>query len=81
LQSGEQSYWRDVGTIDAYWSTNMELIGVKPDLNLYDQSWPIWTHQIQTPPAKFVFDDGDRRGEAIFSVQPCRELPGQRHSG
>jgi glucose-1-phosphate adenylyltransferase len=68
LQSGEQSYWRDVGTIDAYWSTNMELIGVKPDLNLYDQSWPIWTHQVQTPPAKFVFDDDDRRGEAIDSM-------------
>jgi len=68
LQSGEQSYWRDVGTIDAYWSANMELIGVKPDLNLYDQSWPIWTHQVQAPPAKFVFDDDDRRGQAIDSM-------------
>jgi len=68
LQSGEQSYWRDVGTIDAYWSANMELIGVKPDLNLYDQTWPIWTHQVQTPPAKFVFDDDDRRGQAIDSM-------------
>ncbi len=65
---GEQSYWRDVGTIDAYWSANMELIGVKPNLNLYDQTWPIWTHQIQTPPAKFVFDDDDRRGQAIDSM-------------
>ncbi|SHE21573.1 glucose-1-phosphate adenylyltransferase [methanotrophic endosymbiont of Bathymodiolus puteoserpentis (Logatchev)] len=68
LQSGEQSYWRDVGTIDAYWAANMELIGVKPDLNLYDQTWPIWTHQVQTPPAKFVFDDDDRRGQAVDSM-------------
>jgi glucose-1-phosphate adenylyltransferase len=68
LQSGHQSYWRDVGTIDAYWSANMELIGVKPDLNLYDNNWPIWTYQAQTPPAKFVFDDDDRRGQAIDSM-------------
>ncbi|MGZ5532538.1 MAG: GlgC family sugar phosphate nucleotidyltransferase, partial [Methylomonas sp.] len=59
---------RDVGTIDAYWAANMELIGVKPDLNLYDNSWPIWTYQAQTPPAKFVFDDDDRRGQAIDSM-------------
>jgi glucose-1-phosphate adenylyltransferase len=68
LQSGEQSYWRDVGTIDAYWSANMELIGVNPDLNLYDNTWPIWTYQSQTPPAKFVFDDDDRRGQALDSM-------------
>lgn len=68
LQSGAQSYWRDVGTIDAYWAANMELIGVKPDLNLYDKTWPIWTYQAQTPPAKFVFDDDDRRGEAVDSM-------------
>ncbi len=68
MQSGGQSYWRDVGTIDAYWSANMELIGVKPDLNLYDKTWPIWTHQLQAPPAKFVFDDDDRRGQAIDSM-------------
>lgn len=68
MQSGQQAYWRDVGTIDAYWSANMELIGVKPDLNLYDTSWPIWTYQAQTPPAKFVFDDDDRRGAAIDSM-------------
>ncbi len=68
LQSGEQSYWRDVGTIDAYWSANMELIGVNPDLNLYDKSWPIWTYQEQTPPAKFVFDNDDRRGQAVDSM-------------
>lgn len=68
MQSGGQSYWRDVGTIDAYWSANMELIGVEPDLNLYDNVWPIWTYQEQTPPAKFVFDDDDRRGQAIDSM-------------
>ncbi|WKJ91298.1 glucose-1-phosphate adenylyltransferase [Methylomonas montana] len=68
LQSGQQSYWRDVGTIDAYWTANMELVGVKPDLNLYDNTWPIWTYQAQTPPAKFVFDDDDRRGMAIDSM-------------
>ncbi|MCK4492438.1 MAG: glucose-1-phosphate adenylyltransferase [Methylococcales bacterium] len=68
LQSGEQSYWRDVGTIDAYWASNMELIGVNPELNLYDRSWPIWTYQAQTPPAKFVFNDDDRRGEAVDSM-------------
>jgi len=65
---GEQSYWRDVGTLDAYWSANMELIGVNPDLNLYDKTWPIWTYQAQNPPAKFIFDDEDRRGQAIDSM-------------
>ncbi|MCF7986315.1 MAG: glucose-1-phosphate adenylyltransferase, partial [Methylovulum sp.] len=68
LQSGQQSYWRDVGTIDAYWAANMELIGVNPGLNLYDKTWPIWTYQAQTPPAKFVFDDDDRRGQAVDSM-------------
>jgi len=68
LQSGEQSYWRDVGTIDAYWSANMELIGVNPELNLYDKTWPIWTYQAQNAPAKFIFDDEDRRGQAIDSM-------------
>ena len=68
MQSGHQSYWRDVGTIDAYWAANMELIGVNPDLNLYDNIWPIWTYQAPTPPAKFVFDDDDRRGQAVDSM-------------
>ncbi len=68
LQSGQQSYWRDVGTIDAYWAANMELISVEPKMNLYDNSWPIWTYQAQTPPAKFVFDDDGRRGQAIDSM-------------
>jgi glucose-1-phosphate adenylyltransferase len=68
VQSGKQSYWRDVGTIDSYWASNLELIGVTPDLNLYDREWPIWTHQEQLPPAKFVFDDEDRRGMAVDSM-------------
>ncbi|HEY0634561.1 MAG TPA: glucose-1-phosphate adenylyltransferase [Gammaproteobacteria bacterium] len=66
--SGQQAYWRDVGTVDAYWTANMELIGVTPELNLYDRSWPIWTYQEQLPPAKFVFDDDDRRGMAVDSM-------------
>ena len=63
-----QAYWRDVGTVDAYWTANLELIGVTPELNLYDNSWPIWTYQEQLPPAKFVFDDEDRRGMAVDSM-------------
>jgi glucose-1-phosphate adenylyltransferase len=61
-------YWRDVGTLDAYWEANMELTKVVPDLNLYDKHWPIWTHQEQLPPAKFVFDDEARRGMAVDSL-------------
>jgi len=60
-------YWRDVGTVDAYWEANLDLITVTPQLNLYDEDWPIWTHQEQLPPAKFVFDDEDRRGQALDS--------------
>jgi len=61
-------YWRDVGTLDAYWEANMELTKVTPDLNIYDEDWPIWTHQEQLPPAKFVFDDDGRRGMAVDSL-------------
>ncbi len=67
-KSGEQAYWRDVGTLDAFWEANLELIGVTPPLNLYDKNWPIWTYQEQLPPAKFVFDDEDRRGMAVDSM-------------
>jgi len=67
-QTGKMAYWRDVGTVDAYWEANLELIGVTPELNLYDDTWPIWTHQVQLPPAKFVFDDDDRRGMAVDSM-------------
>jgi glucose-1-phosphate adenylyltransferase len=68
VQSGEQGYWRDVGTVDAYWSANLELTEVVPPLNLYDAEWPIWTYQEQLPPAKFVFDDDGRRGMAVDSM-------------
>jgi glucose-1-phosphate adenylyltransferase len=61
-------YWRDVGTVDAYWEANIELTKVSPELNMYDEDWPIWTHQEQLPPAKFVFDDEERRGAAIDSL-------------
>lgn len=61
-------YWRDVGTIDAYWEANLDLTMVSPDLNLYDEDWPIWTYQEQLPPAKSVFDDDDRRGQALDSL-------------
>jgi glucose-1-phosphate adenylyltransferase len=54
--------------LDAYWKANMELVSVSPALNLYDQVWPIHTHQSQSPPAKFVFDDDGRRGAAIQSM-------------
>ena len=68
VQSGRQGYWRDVGTVDAFWEANIELTRVSPELNLYDETWPIWTYQEQLPPAKFVFDDDDRRGMAVDSM-------------
>ncbi|SFK18149.1 glucose-1-phosphate adenylyltransferase [Nitrosomonas aestuarii] len=61
-------YWRDVGTVDAYWEANIDLTTITPDLNLYDEDWPIWTYQEQLPPAKFVFDDEERRGQALDSM-------------
>lgn len=66
--TGIQGYWRDVGTVDAFWEANLELIGVTPELNLYDEEWPIWTNQEQLPPAKFIFDEEDRRGMAVDSM-------------
>ena len=63
-----QSYWRDVGNLDSFWLANMELVEPSPALNLYDPRWPIWTFQEQSPPAKFVFDDNDRRGMALDSM-------------
>ena len=65
---GDNAYWRDVGTIDSFWEANMEMVAPVPQLNLYDRKWPIWTYQEQLPPAKFVWEDHDRRGEAINSV-------------
>ena len=61
-------YWRDVGTVDAYWEANIGLTDIVPALDLYDNSWPIWTHAEITPPAKFVHDLAGRRGEAISSL-------------
>jgi glucose-1-phosphate adenylyltransferase len=67
MPNGEP-YWRDVGTLDAYWEANLELAKVTPQLNLYDRDWPVWTFQEQLPPAKFVFDDDGRRGMAVDSM-------------
>jgi glucose-1-phosphate adenylyltransferase len=65
---GERPYWRDVGTVDAYWEANIDLTHVVPELNLYDDQWPILSLQPQLPPAKFVFDDEVRRGTALDSL-------------
>ncbi len=62
------SYWRDVGTIDAYWAANIDLTAVVPELDIYDEEWPIWTFSEITPPAKFVHDEDGRRGMAISSL-------------
>ncbi len=63
-----KAYWKDVGTLDAFWHANIELAMPIPPLNLYDTRWPIWTFQEQMPPAKFVFNDDERRGYALDSL-------------
>jgi len=68
MKHGLPPYWRDVGTIDAYWDANIDLTATDPLLNLYDTTWPIWTYQPQLPPAKFVHNQEDRRGMAIESL-------------
>ena len=68
VKTRAQSYWRDVGTVDAYYEASLELVHVKPELNIYDQDWPIWTYQVQQPPAKFILDEDSRRGMAINSM-------------
>jgi glucose-1-phosphate adenylyltransferase len=68
VKTRAQSYWRDVGTIDAYYEANVELVHVKPELNIYDQEWPIWTYQVHAPPAKFILDEETRRGMAVNSM-------------
>ena len=68
VKTRAQNYWRDVGTLDAYYEANVELVHVNPELNIYDEEWPIWTYQVQRPPAKFVLDEDGRRGMAINSV-------------
>jgi glucose-1-phosphate adenylyltransferase len=64
----QEAYWRDVGTVDAYWEANIDLTDARPGLDLYDREWPIWTYAEITPPAKFVHDEIGRRGEAICSL-------------
>ncbi|MGX1109455.1 MULTISPECIES: glucose-1-phosphate adenylyltransferase [Bradyrhizobium] len=70
VRSGDdpRSYWRDVGTVDAYWGANIDLTDVVPELDLYDRTWPIWTYAEITPPAKFVHDEDGRRGQAVTSL-------------
>ena len=68
VETQAQAYWRDVGTVDAFYTANMELIYVSPELNLYDAEWPIWTYQEQMPCAKFVLDEDGRRGTAVNSM-------------
>ncbi|MEG3160537.1 glucose-1-phosphate adenylyltransferase [Sphingomonas sp. LB2R24] len=70
VRSGSEvdAYWRDVGTVDAYWEANIDLTDVVPKLDLYDRSWPLWTYSEVTPPAKFVHADDGRRGEAVSSL-------------
>jgi glucose-1-phosphate adenylyltransferase len=70
VRTKAQAYWRDVGTLDAYYEANMELVHVRPELNIYDDEWPIWTYQLQRPPAKFILDDPatGRVGSAINSM-------------
>jgi glucose-1-phosphate adenylyltransferase len=72
VRSGEESsdepYWRDVGTIDAYWQANIDLTDFTPALDLYDHEWPIWTYAEVTPPAKFIHDEESRRGMAVSSM-------------
>jgi glucose-1-phosphate adenylyltransferase len=63
-----RAYWRDVGTVDAYWAANLDLATTTPELNMYDKDWPIWTYQEQLPPAKFVHEEEGRTGQAINSL-------------
>ncbi len=65
---GHAAYWKDVGTVDAFWQANIDLTNFTPDLNLWDQTWPIWTYSEATPPAKFIHDEKDRRGMAVSSM-------------
>jgi glucose-1-phosphate adenylyltransferase len=68
VKTRAQSYWRDVGTIDAFYDANLELVHVRPELNIYDEEWPIWTYQEHQPPAKFILDEDTRRGIAVNSM-------------
>lgn len=65
---GAPAYWKDVGTVDAFWEANIDLTSFTPELNLWDSKWPIWTYSESVPPAKFIHDEKDRRGMAISSM-------------
>lgn len=65
---GAPSYWKDVGTVDAFWQANIDLTDFTPELNLWDRNWPIWTYAESVPPAKFIHDERDRRGLAVSSM-------------
>ncbi|MFT4013354.1 MAG: glucose-1-phosphate adenylyltransferase [Paracoccus sp. (in: a-proteobacteria)] len=67
-QEGAPTYWKDVGTVDAFWQANIDLTDFTPDLNLWDNDWPIWSNSTITPPAKFIHDETGRRGVAISSM-------------
>ncbi|TNI84043.1 sugar phosphate nucleotidyltransferase, partial [Aeromonas allosaccharophila] len=67
-REGQKPYWRDVGTLDSFWEANMDLASVLPELDIYDQNWPIWTSQTLTPPAKFVQDRNGQHGMTINSM-------------
>lgn len=67
-EEGAPVYWKDVGTVDAFWESNIDLTSFTPDLNLWDRTWPIWTYSESVPPAKFIHDERDRRGIAISSM-------------
>ena len=62
------AYWRDVGTVDAFWKANIDLTDFTPDLDLWDRDWPIWTYSESVPPAKFIHDEPERRGHAVSSM-------------
>ena len=64
----DMPYWRDVGTLDSFWEANIDLTSPDPELNIYDQNWPIWTYQSQLPPAKFIFNNNERKGFAVDSM-------------
>ncbi len=66
--SEKEAYWRDVGTVDAFWKANLDLTDFDPELDIYDRDWPIWTYSEIVPPAKFIHDDEDRRGNAVSSL-------------
>lgn len=66
--NGAPPYWRDVGTIDAFWSANLDLASINPELDIYDTDWPIWTYQRQLPPAKFIPDSEGRHGMAVNTI-------------